>query len=286
MPFPSGPIELTAEMFLLGNWLDVTANLAEESAVTVTRGAQDEDNVPTATRCAFRMDNSTGDFSPPNPSGAYWDTFGQNTLTRLTMPRTRDTFTRAVVNGWGSNDYGLLWTTIKGSGGTIQASDYQVTGSVGTISVPVANGYRFAYLPGLIVRDVDVMMRATLPFTDVTGAPVYPICVQMRGVGDTDWVYAACAVATNETVSIGIFHFDGTVIAPAVTVPGLTHISAQALIVRAAAEGHTYRAKVWRADQPEPASWQARGHFTRNAAPGWIGGMVLVPTGNTNTKPI
>jgi hypothetical protein len=281
MPFPQDVLDFDYELFVNNKWLSVTPDVSDQSAVTFTRGRQDSAGRAEPCNVRFTLYNDTGIYSPPNPIGPYFGSLDVNTPLRITLGRTRDLFGRVVSNGWGTD-----WTTPKGSGGTVAAANYAVNGSAATLSVPVANGYRFAILTGSALRTVDVRAQASIPITTITGAAIWPVSVLLRGVSDTDWVYAGISIAVGGAVRVGIFHFDGTVIAPLTTVTGLTHSAAQALIIRAQAEGETFRVKAWAATADEPYAWQASGHFSRNTAPGWVGIMHLVETGNTNTMPI
>src|SRR5436309_14905009 len=64
-----------------------------------------------------------------------------------------DTFSRSVINGWGTADTGGAWLT---SGGF--SSDYAVNGSVGTMLLPAANLARMTYLPSSWL-DSDSLVR-------------------------------------------------------------------------------------------------------------------------------
>lgn len=288
MPFPDEPLAFCYEFYVGNDWVDVTSDIDEERLVTIARGWQEESKGTSTdpSKAQFQVYNDDGDYSPANPEGPWYGYLDVNTPMRITLGRGEDAFGRVVANGLGSSDWGQPWTTPKGSGGVVAAANYAVNGSAATISVPAVNAYRFAILSGPLLRTVEVCAQVTIPVTNITGAPVWPLSVLMRGVSDTDWVYAGASINTDETVSIGIYHFDGTVIAASTVVPGLVHTSAQALMVRAQAEGDSYRAKVWAASAAEPYDWQVDGHFTGNDAPGWVAVMALVPTGNTNTMPL
>lgn len=285
MTFPAVPRDLATEIFVGGQWVDISTFVRDSKGILIGRGLHNYSGSPDPSSCGLSLLNPVGDFSPRCPTGQYYGDFNRNTPLRVAINRGVDQFTRTVSNGWGSSPAFGAWTTVLGSGGVVQASDYQVAGNVGTMSVPVANGYRIATLAGASYRDVDYTAQATVPFTDVTGAAIYPLCLVVRAASATDFVYAAVKVATDETVTLAIYHFDGTVIAAEVTIGGLTHASATALKCRVVAEGHTYRAKVWQGTA-EPYAWQVAGHFTRNAAAGYLGLMGLVGLGNTNAKPI
>lgn len=284
MPFPDEPLAFAYEIYVGGDWVTVTEDVDEESLVTISRGWQEESGGTSTEPCQARLRwfNDSGDYSPANPEGPWYGDLDVNTPLRITLGRAEDFFSRVVAGGLGSSDWNQPWLTPKGSGGTVAAGNYAVNGSTATITVPTAGGYRFAILDGPALRTVEVCGQVSIPVTNITGAPVWPLAVLLRGAGDTDWIYAGASINTDETISVGIYHFDGTVIAASQTVAGLVHTSAQGLFVCGQAEGHTYRAKVWAVGSPEPYDWQVSGHFEGNDAPGWVGIMALAVAGNTN----
>ncbi|MGH3978081.1 MAG: hypothetical protein ACRDRZ_03605 [Pseudonocardiaceae bacterium] len=285
MSFPDTPRDVVVELYVLDGWVDVTSDVRARDGIDISRGRRDEAATGQPGTATMTLDNSAGNYSLRNPLGAYWGSIGRNTPLRVGLRTQRDTFGRTVSGGWGSADTGQVWT-IVGAGGSVLASDWNVAAGVGTQSVPVANAYRFSYLATTAYRDVDVAVTATLPFTDVAGGQVEPANIALRGQSTTDYYLARVAVTTAEAVTVALHHADGTVLAAAVTVAGLTHSSAQALRVRAQAEGHTLRAKVWAAAGDEPHGWQVTAHTELITGPGWVGVRSGVASGNANTKPI
>jgi hypothetical protein len=287
MPFPDDPLAFDYEMYV-GDWVTITSEVSDSDQVTIARGWQDEaggfSTAPSNAR--LRLYNDNGQFSPANPEGPYFELLDVNTPLRIALRRGVDTFGRVVANGWGTNEWNQAWTTPKGSGGVVAAANYAVNGSAATVSVPIAGGFRWAQLVGPVLRTVEVVAQSSIPTGTPTGAPIWPLSILLRGVSDTDWVYAGASITTAGAIRIGIHHYDGTVIAANATIAGLTHSAGQVLVVRAQAEGHTFRAKVWVSGTPEPYDWQVSGHFTRNYAPGFVGVMHLVEVGNTNAMPI
>jgi hypothetical protein len=63
-----------------------------------------------------------------------------------------DSFSRNVTNGWGSADRGGAYSV------TGTAANFAVTGTSGTI-VTAANATRAAYLPDVVLRDTDAVVR-------------------------------------------------------------------------------------------------------------------------------
>lgn len=286
MAFPQDRRSIYGELYIGGTWTDVTSLIYQRNRIQIVRGYRNEAGQAELSTCSFTLNNRSSNFSPRNPTGSYYGTFRQSAPLRLGVgPFVSDTFTRSVSNGWGSATSGQAWSG-TGIGGTVQASDFQVTGSVGTQSVPTTSAYRISYLATTSYRDVEVVADVSLSFTDVTGGTLEPNNICLRGQSTTNYYLVRVTITTAEAITISLMHFDGTVIAAAVTVSGLTHSSSQTLRVRAQAEGQTLRAKVWAASGSEPYGWHVTGHSEQINAAGWVGIRNGVGSGNTNTKPI
>lgn len=66
------------------DWVDVTAEpVHARSRIEMARGRANETSRADPSRCAFELDNRGGDFSPRNPSGAYYGVIGRNTPARV-----------------------------------------------------------------------------------------------------------------------------------------------------------------------------------------------------------
>jgi hypothetical protein len=252
------------ELFVGGDWVsfsDVTRNpnmatpyVLDE--VTVKRGYDSENSSIAPSTCDLQVDARSGNLSPRNPLGDYFGSLGRNTPVRVARPLLgNSTFGSNATNSWSNTDDGLAWT-LSGSGGTVQASDWQVTGGKGTMSVP-AVGYRRARLAGVSYVDCEIAGDVTVPVADVTGGTLEPLCMEFRGVGSSYYLLRV-AITTAEAVTLSVELDTGTVITAPVTVPGLTHSSSQTLRVKAHIEGAVLRAKVWPAASAEPQSWHLR----------------------------
>lgn len=285
MTFPAVPRDATVELFLNGGWRDVSSDVRAADGIVITRGRPNEAGQPQPSTCSLTLDNRSGNYSPRNPLSPYYGVLGRNTPIRVSINVAKDAFARTVVDGWGSADVGGSYSLV-GAGGTVLNSDAQVNSGVGKQSVPVTNAYRFLYLPGVSYRNVEVAVTVTVPFTDVTGAVIEPANILLRGQSITDYYRVRVLITTAEAVTIGVVHYDNTVIAAEVTVSGLTHASGQALRVRAQVDGHTIRAKVWAAAAPEPYGWHVSAFTDRITGTGWVGIRSGVVSGNTNTLPI
>ncbi len=283
MAFPATPRQWRVELFLNGGWVDVTTDVYARDRVQVSRGSKDENPSTEPSTCQLTLNNRSGNYSPRNPTGIYYGSIGRNNPIRVSIEQVTDTFTRTVSNGWGSADTGQAYST-TGVGGTVAAADFGVATGVGTHSVPVAAANRVTYLNTVTYRDIDVAVTVTVPFSSVTGGAVEPANVVLRGLSTSDYYYANVSVATSGAVSVGVLHFDGTVIVASVAT-GLT-FTGQALRVRAQCEGPVFRVKVWAAAGSEPYAWNVMGRLDSTVRSGFVGVRSGVATGNTNTKPI
>lgn len=284
MAFPSTPRDVVTEIFVNSAWTDISTSVYARDGIDLRRGRPNEAAQDQPSSCQLTLNNSSGNYSPRNPLGAYYGSIGRNTPLRLGIRTITDAFGRSVSSGWGSTDTGQAWSTAS-AGGTISASDYNVGSGVGTHSVPATSAYRLTYLSAVSYRGVDVRVDVSLPFTDVTGGDVEPANILLRGQSTTNYYMVRLVVNSSEGVTIALMHYDGTILASAVTT-SLTHSSSQTLRVRAQAEGNTLRAKVWAASGSEPYSWHVTAHTTTITTAGWIGVRSGVASGNTNTKPI
>lgn len=277
--------DVEIRMFLDGQWRDVTSTVFSREPIEITRGRPDEASDTPPQTCNFALDNRTGDYSPRNPVGQWYGSIGRNTPCQVLYALATDTFTRSVTGGWTTADTGQAWT-VTGSGGTVANSDFAVTGSVGTQSVPVTGASRYAVMAATSYRDVDIRVDVSLAFTDVTGGDVEPANVIARWQSHTNYYFTRLVITSAEAVTITLRHSTGGQLASPVTVAGLTHTSSQTLRVRMQVEGETLRAKVWAASGDEPLDWQVQVHDSTITTAGGVGVRSGVAAANTNAKPI
>jgi hypothetical protein len=285
------PRDIAVGLAVGGYWKDISAYVYQADGLSITRGRSERGSQLGPSSCSLSLDNSDGRFIRRNPTGPYYGGFGRNTPLRVLVRTVIDTFTRTTSSGWGSttttssgNSY--AWTT-AGSGGSVLAANWNVAAGVGTMSVPATNAHRRTMLVSPTSRDVDMTASFTLPVTNVTGGPI-ELEVTLRGITSpaVDYYRAKVTVEADESIKIGLESLLGGTITTAVTVAGLTHTSAQAIRIRAQAEGNTLRARVW---QPgltdEPDTWHVTGHNETLTAAGQPGIRVGVSSTNSNTLP-
>lgn len=78
--------DLRVEIYVNGAWNDISADVQQSSGVQITRGQQGTGVTQDASTCAFMLDNTSGNYSPDNPLGAYYGSIGRNTLCRVSVP--------------------------------------------------------------------------------------------------------------------------------------------------------------------------------------------------------
>jgi hypothetical protein len=306
MTFPSDPRGVTFEMYLNGTWVDITADVDPETGrgpvldrddIVITYGSPDEAGTAAPATCNLTLNDRLKKYSPRKATSPYYPWLGQNTPVRVGikgLTETVDTFTRTVATGWGTSDEGIVWS-VAGVGGTISPSDQSVSGGKGLHSVPAASAYRSSHLapdvaavgPDDSYLNPNVAVTVSVPFTDVTGGPLEPANIILRGQSSSDYYLARVTIETNETVTLAIRRETaGTVIAGPVTISGLTHSAGQSLRVRFQALGTTLRARVWNAAAAEPDTWHLSTTSSLINASGFVGVRSGIGAGNTNTKPV
>lgn len=283
---PGGVLDFSYELFVGNTWVDITTDVhAAGEVVRITSARANESSDPETFKADLVFDNATDKYSTDNPTGPYFGDFGLNTPLRVSRNLARDTFSTTVVNEWNTDDLGHDYQ-LFGTGGSILFSDWQKAGGKGTMSIPVANGFRRTKLPDVALRDVDVAATFSLPFTDVTGGNLDAGLSLREAVAvSSRQYYVRIEITPAEAVLAVIYDtVDGTL--ASATVPGLTHTSSQALRIRAQVEEQTIRGKVWPAGGSEPYDWHVVLHDYRLTAAGAVGVRCGASSGNTNAKPI
>lgn len=108
MVFPSATVTLgVGEGWVLGEGelgslvlggTDVTSDVLERDGITITRGRSDEGSHVETSRCSLTFRNNSGDYSPRNPTGAYYGVLGRNTPIRVTVEGSARF--HGVVSAW------------------------------------------------------------------------------------------------------------------------------------------------------------------------------------------
>lgn len=281
MIFPYAPEDNLFELFLGGAWVNVTSDVLNRDGCTITRGYTSERTSGAASPqlCNFTLKNSSGKYSPRNPSGPYYGTFGQNTPGRVSTRVGRDAFGRTVSNDWGPADVGGTWAKFSGAAG-----DFSVSGGKGVHVVTAANTHRLSYLPDYVFRNVEIRATCSTGVANVTGGVLAPLNLVVGGLSTSDYFMMTVLITTAEVISVTIMHVSGGIIASSVNLPFPN--TGQTLAAAFQMEGQTLRGKVWDAAGDEPYDWTIEGSFAFDVwidrAPGWVGIRSATGTGNTN----
>lgn len=85
--FPAAPLNVRVELYLDGDWLDITAAgfIYTRDPIQITRGEPNEGAGVDVSRCTLTINNRDGRFSPRNPRSPYYGILGRNTPLRVTI---------------------------------------------------------------------------------------------------------------------------------------------------------------------------------------------------------
>lgn len=280
------PLDWCFEFYLgaaLG-WVETTTDVHEPAGVVLSRGGASESDRPPPQKCAFTLDNVTGNYSPRNANGPYFGFFGQNTPFRLTYRRAIDTANRTVSNGWGTNDTGQAWTSDLTTGGAV-AGDFNVTPGALKHTVQGTNLFRNSYLATSTHENIDVQVDFKHSVTaPVTGASINAGII-LRGTSTTAYYGAWLQASSVGTMRVVLVDQNGLIIAGPTDIAGLTYAANTVYRLRAQIENNTLRVKAWLPAAGEPYAWQLSGHDESISGLGWVGLTSGTSAGNTNTKP-
>lgn len=245
-----------------------------------------------------RIDDVTGTETPVRPHTYYsgdcmivscdgqqvwWDTtvpFDRSVHYRADScdATVRDTFTRNVVNGWGTPDIGPSWAF---SGGV--AGDYAVNGTQAVMTMTSVNVQRTRQQT-LGWNDATVQVDA-IPGVVATGAPI-SMGLQLRWSAATSYYLAEVQFLLGGLTQLRIRkNVAGTftTLASTTTVQ-FSYAAASVFRIKAEAEGSTLRMKAWPTSRPEPGEWALETVLPETTYPTQtvFGVRSILETGNTN----
>jgi hypothetical protein len=82
MAFPATALPIGVELLIAGTWTDVSGDVYTRDKVQITRGRANEGNNAEPASMSVTLDNRTKNYSPRNPTGAYFGSIGRNTKVR------------------------------------------------------------------------------------------------------------------------------------------------------------------------------------------------------------
>lgn len=160
----------------------------------------------------------------------------------------RDTYTRSVSNNWGTADVGGTWTV------TAAATQWQVTGTVGTSQPSANNSDRFGTLT---LSGANRTVQADIRVAALPASGQHRMGVSVRHTDTSNHYLAELVISTAGLVTLRLVKRVAgveTVLASAVS-PYL-YVAATTWRIRAMAQGTQLTAKTWPVgDVGEPAGW-------------------------------
>jgi len=82
------PLNTKVEFQLDGVWTTVTSDVHQRDDLVIKRGRSDESGQVEPSTCPLTLNNTTGDYSPRNPTGAHFGILGRATPVRVSVPST------------------------------------------------------------------------------------------------------------------------------------------------------------------------------------------------------
>ena len=86
MTFPRTPLDIRTELFLDGQWVDVSGDVYNRDPVTITYGRADEAARPDPKTLSLTLSNRDGKYSPRNPRSPLYGKLRRNTPIRVSVP--------------------------------------------------------------------------------------------------------------------------------------------------------------------------------------------------------
>lgn len=201
----------------------------------------------------------------------------------INPPAITDTFSRTVVDGWGSTDTGQAWTVAGGGG----APDFDVTAGYGSHTLATTVSARRSQIvqPSAdLDMTVDVAV-STLP----VGANLIGSLLARSDLGVANFYNARLeftSVLSGSQVLITLAKRVASVDTLMVTVnTQMSFTAGQFFRLRFQVQDNTLRARAWPADQAEPDQWQVTVTDSNLLAAGYLGTRSFSGAGVTNPNP-
>ena len=214
------------------------------------------------------------------PTAILYNNITWTAPTALSPGSSSDSFSRTVVNGWGSSDTGFPYTIRFGS-----PADYMVSGGVGKMVLTALADERSVFL-GNSIRDSNQVVAVTIPvlaLSDTINARIVS-----RWVDDNNQWRLKVEFTAAGNVDLTLFKAIGGVFTIAASVSSVaTYSAGSTTLVRFLTQGNTFRGKAWASTAVEPLAYQL--NYTEVVPTLKTGRVGLAPdisSGSTNTLPI
>lgn len=280
------PRDLRAEMFLGGQWRDVSTSVRQTPAVVFTYGGKDESPKTSPSRCTFELDDGpgkgNGDFNPSNPVGQWFGKLGRNTPVRMCLAYGADAFTRTAASDWGTSPDMGAWSSFQ-SAGTVA---HNISANQGRHQITSTNAFIADYLGSVSIKNVDTYVEFAFDTAvTVTGGNLEVANMMLRGQNTTTYYMLRVSITTAQAITLQLMVGSSQVLYGPVTVGTFWGTTAP-MSIRFQADGNTFRGKVWRTSDGEPLAWGLEYSHGDVYGAGWVGIRSGVSSGNSNSKPV
>jgi hypothetical protein len=290
VPFPDEDLEVTVRAAFGADltqapttwtWTDLSSRLLD-NPISIQRGIIVGGRTSRSTSGTLTLLNDDGALTPHHPGSNWWPYVDAGTpldvaVRTSTTPILQDSFTRTVVNSWGTADTpAVAWTHSN-------TTAFNTTGTTATVSFTTVNVTRRARV-AITHRDIDMVSDFTMPAV-AAGAAVTTGHYFRGNAGATEWLWSALDFSTAGVVSLRLR--SGLVDLASAAIPGgLTYTGGTKIRLRTLAIGDRIRIKAWLASGSEPTAW-AIDHTVDvlTGANTHLGILSWVLAGNTNTLP-
>ena len=279
MAFPLDPLRVRTELFIDGEYVDVTSDVRGEATINISRGRKNEQGRVSPTTCSVTFNDRTGKYNNRNPLSPYYGKIGRNVLMRQSVVWAEDDFEgRTVSAGLGTSEDGHTYTTSGGAAG-----DYDVTGGKQTIEITSVNVGRLWHVASFSVK--QPMARVTFkPGEVATGASIQ-MSLLLHVVDTSNYLQAVLDFATDGTVGvIAAQRVAGVATSLSFNLGDIPYDANTEVTLEAYVDGNTFSLRAWDAADPTVTS-STQGTITEEDLTnitGSVGVRVIASTGNTN----
>lgn len=240
--------DVSVEIYYSGAWHDVTAinEVYTRDGISINRGRPDRASVPPPSQAELTIRNQNAKYGPRVPGSALYRLIGTNTPLRISLGKSSvwtDTFTRSVVNGFGTSTSGHVYT-LSGT-----AADFDVDGSRGTIQPSATAATRYATVDS---GWLDCNILATFRVNTLPASGTYQFGLLGRFSSASNHYGGVIQVDTTGAATLVLRRRIAAVTTSTTQVSGITLSTATDYRVRFELYGEFAKVKIWLASGDEP----------------------------------
>lgn len=190
----------------------------------------------------------------------------------------RDTFTRVVVNSWGSADTGQAYTHFGA------AAAFQVNGTTGQHIHTATNTGRTSVLD---TNSTDQWIRMDVSVPALASGTALLAYAVGRFTDADNFYMARVGWTTGATITITlrkrVLAVETNLVS--LTVPNLTHVAGTVYTVEFQVNCHDLKAKLWQTNLNNPPDWQVEASDFDLTSGDFAGARSVLDVGSTNVTP-